>query len=191
MRRSMTLKDSYFLWLYDHIKSKKYSYIQLCKILNSKTFRWNIHNDDNRCQDGLNLRYLYLEENHLDEHHIEVAYWIKGDCTIFEMLVALAQRINDIMYDLDDQRDQTSKWFHEMILNLGLDIYQDGRNPDRRLNEMSELKIDDVLENLMDRTYDFNGHGSLFPMKNRPRKHRAEVEIWYQLMDWLEEVYGR
>lgn len=192
MRRSMTIDHDYFSWLYNIIREpkKRIYYTKLCEIFYDKSFRWFVHNDDNRCEDGLNLRRQFIEEQGLDESHLEVISLMKKPCTIFEVLIALAKRMNDIMYDLNDQRDKTPKWFHTMLLNLGLNVYTDDYNLGDRFPEMTEIKIDDILETLMDRTYDFYGHGGLFPLKSRPRKHQAEVEIWYQLMEYLDENHG-
>lgn len=190
LRRQIPIREDYFLWLYDHIKSRKYNYLKLCDFLHNTEFKWSVHNDDNRCQDGVNLRQTYIDQNGLDEHHLEVAALLDMRCSVFEVLIALAQRMNELMYDLNDQRDQAPRWFHEMLTNLKLDIYVDERAPGQRFNEMTELHIYDTLVTLMDRTYDSHGHGGLFPLKRTPRKHQAEVELWYQLMAYLDENYG-
>jgi hypothetical protein len=190
LRKSIPIEGEYFLWLYDHIKSKKHDYLKLCEILFHTEFKWYVHNDDNRCQDGTNLRDVFFEEKHLDESHLEVRSLLKKRCSVFEVLVALALRMNELMYDLDNQRDQTPKWFHEMLTNLGLNIYVDGFNFGRRFDEMTELRIDDILTTLMDRTYDSYGRGGLFPLKRAPRNHQADVEIWYQMMAYMDENYG-
>jgi hypothetical protein len=126
----------------------------------------------------------------IDESHLEVRYFMKGACSVLEVLIALSQRINDMMYDLKDQSNKAPRWFNEMIKNLGLDKFTDDSSRGERLREMDETKIDDILETLMDRTYDFHGRGGLFPLKRTPRKHQAGVEIWYQMMDYLDENYG-
>lgn len=190
MGRNLTLKEDYFSWLYSLVDNRKRSYKRLCAELHQKVFVWSVHNDDNRCEDGLNLRHLFVEQNDLDESHTEVRYFLKGDCTVFEVLVALAGRINDLTYDLKHQESTAPKWFHEMILNLGLAVYTDGYNLGDRFGPVTEAKIDEILENFISRTYDFYGHGGLFPLKRRPRENQTDVEIWYQLMKYLDENYG-
>jgi hypothetical protein len=189
-RQTTTLREDYFSWLCKLAVPKRPGFLLLSRELHKKKFRWSIHNDDNRCEDGLELRDRYVEENNLDEDHLEVQYFLKGDCTVFEVIVALALRINDLMYDLNHQEDHTAKWFLEMLTNLGLNIFTDGYNLGERYEPVTEAKIDEILETLMDRTYDFYGHGGLFPLKRRPRKDQTEVEIWYQLMGYLDENYG-
>ncbi len=182
--RRKTLKQSYFDWLYKQVDGHKRSYRQLCAELNKKKFRWSVHNDDNRCEDGLNLRRQFVED--LDEGHLEVQYFLKGDCTIFEMLIALAQRMNFLTDDLKSQEDTTPRWFHELIQNLCLSQFTDSVE----LSAMDSVKIDGILENFMDRTYGYDGSGGLFPLKRRPRKDQAQIEIWEQLMLYLNENYG-
>lgn len=187
MGRTTTLKEDYFSWLYSLVKDKRRGYEKLCRELHSKKFRWSVHNDDNRCEDGINLRDLFIEERRIDESHLEVRYFLKGECTTLEVLVALARRINDLMYDLNRQEDKTSRWFQEMLQNLGLWQYDDRWD----FTPISEAKIDEILEILMDRTYDQSGRGSLFPLKRRHPKDMTQVEIWYQLMLYLDENYGQ
>jgi hypothetical protein len=190
MGRTTTLKEEYFSWLYGLVKNKRISYEKLCRELHEKKFRWSVHNDDNRCEDGINLRDQFIEDKKIDESHLEVRYFLKGDCTTFEVLVALAQRINDLMFDLNRQEDRCPRWFMEMITNLGLNRYSDDYCTDDRFPPVAEARIDEILEILMDRTYDQNGNGSLFPIKRRHPKDMSTVEIWYQLMLYLDENYG-
>lgn len=181
-----TLRDDYFSWLYSLVSSKRLSYKKLCMELHKKAFRWSVRNDDNRCDDGIELRNEFVELHHLDESHIEVQYFLKGACTTLEVLVALARRINDLQFDLNRQEDQTPRWFQEMLTNLGLWEYDDRWE----FTPISESKVDEILEVLMDRTYDIYGNGSLFPLKKRHTKDMSTVEIWYQLMLYLDENYG-
>lgn len=190
MGRNNTLKDDYFSWLYGLVKGKP-SRVKLCKELYLKKFRWFVHNDDNRCEDGLNLRDIFVEENDLDESHLEVNYFLKGECTVLEVMVALAQRMNDLMYDLNDtQNDKTPRFFLEMLTNLGLAEFTDNSTRDDRLGPGQEAEVDEVLEVLMDRTYGVDGRGGLFPLKKRHREDQSKVEIYYQMMYWLDENYG-
>lgn len=191
-RKILPLKDEYFDWLLNGLLGKKVfsKYEKLCKELHKKKFRWSVSNDDNRCEDGIQLREQFVEMLSLDETHLEVKHFLKGDCTIFELLVALSQRINHLMYDLRDQENHTARWFLEMIRNLNLESYVDSSTRSDILDEMDAIKIDDILETFMDRTYAYDGTGGLFPLKRRPLKDQSGVEIWYQLMLYLDENYG-
>ncbi len=186
MSMEKTVKEEYFTWLYNQIDQRKGSYRKLCTILHSKSFRWTVSNDDNRCRDGLDLRPAFIEANGLDETHTEVKYFLKGDCTIFEMLVGLAQRIDYQTIDLESPAAKTAKWFWKLIENLRLDSFRDSNQFDKASDEAIEF----VIDRMLDRTYDYYGNGSLFPMKRRPPKDMRTMEIWYQLMLWLDENYG-
>lgn len=190
MKRRQTLSESYFSWLYKQVSKQNRSYIKLCRELHKKKFRWFVHNDDNRCEDGLALRDQFAEVDNLDKRHLEVRYFLKGECTVFELLVALSQRMNDLMYDLKDPQDHSSKWFMEMVSNLRLSRFADNRSNDFRFSPVDEAEIDEILEIFMDRTYGYDGRGGLFPLKKRPPEDQTKVEIWYQMMLWINENYG-
>lgn len=186
-----TLREEYFSWLYDLIKDRRYSYIKLASQLHHKTFEWSIRNDENRCEDGIALRDRFIDINHLDETHLEVKAMIDAPCTVLEVMVALAERMNDLMFDLSDTRsNKTPKFFHHMLVNLRLDRFVDNHNPDRRFSPVVEAEIDDILEVWLGRTYGYDGFGGLFPIKRRPPTDQSKVEIWYQVMAWLDENYG-
>ena len=194
-----TIRDEYFSWLYKQIDDRHRSHIKLCQELHRKMFVWSVHNDDNRCDDGIALRDRFIEDLRLDDSHVEVIYFLKEPCTVLEVLVALAGRMNDLMYDLNDtQRNKTPKFFYEMISNLGLDRYTDNHSRfdgssypmGTQFDPVSEAEINEILEIFLDRTYGVDGRGGLFPLKKRHREDQSRVEIYYQMMYWLDENYG-
>lgn len=136
-------------------------------------FRWSIDNDENRAEDGLQLRsiFMYDEGWHTDPFYNE-------DCSVLEMLIALAARIeNDIMWD--GENDRTSKWFWDMFNNLGF-------------NKVDSDEYYIVLDTFLDRKYENNGIGVLFPLKrNNTKQHRnlKKIEIWEQAQAYLMENY--
>lgn len=188
--RKDSLREDYFLWLYGLIGKQLRTYYKLCRYLHQKPFTWTVHNDDNRYEDGLRLRDAFIEERKLDSTHLEVSYFLEEECSVFEMIIALAQRINDLMYDLNKQEDQTPRWFTEMLNNLGLDILADNYTPKERFDNVTESRIDEIISVLVSRKYDRYGQGGLFPLKRRPPTDQARQELWYQLMLYLDENYG-
>jgi hypothetical protein len=185
------IRDEYFSWLYAKIENRHYSYTKLCRVLHDKKFVWSVNNDDNRCNDGIALRDRFIDEERLDESHLEVLYLLKEPCSVLEVMVALAERMNDIMYDLNDtQRLKTPKFFHQMLVNLNLNRFVDGYNLGRDFDPVSEAEIDEILEIWLGRTYGVDGRGGLFPIRNRHRQDQSQVELWYQMQLWLEENYG-
>lgn len=191
MPRRISLNEEYFSWLYSLVGDQKRRYVKLCAILHKTKFYWSVKNDDNRCEDGLNLRQIYIEENSLDESHLEVRYFLKRECTVFEMMVALAKRMDDITYDLKTHENKTSKWFFEMLQNLRISRFTDDSSPYEELTPVQEAEVCDRLCYTLDRTYDRKGNGSLFPLKKTHPNDMRDTEIWYQLMLWLDENYGQ
>jgi hypothetical protein len=190
MTRRLPLKEEYFKYLYNIVRPLPRTYYKLCQELHNKKFRWFIRNDDNRCEDGLHLRELYIDEQGLDESHLEVQGFNKGDCTLFEVMVALAQRMDYELSGLIQPRNRTNKYFFEMLKNLKLDVFSDSNIVGDGMDPISECQIEEILENLLDRTYGYDGDGSLFPLKFRGPKDMAKVEIWYQMMLYINENYS-
>jgi len=183
------IDQRYFNWLYKLIGKQKLVYRKLCQEIHAKKFRWFIPNDDNRCEDGLNLRDEFLQEGFIIASEAAIDKFLKRDCTVLEVLVALSQRIEFLMDDLNPKQNHTSKWFSEMLINLRLNDFTDTHTEIDEFYPTDVVKIDQILENLISRTYDYYGNGSLFPMKRRPPKDMSKVEIWYQLMLYLDENY--
>lgn len=194
-----TLREEYFSWLYKLVDDRHRSYIKLARELHRKRFVWSVSNDDNRCKDGLTLRDRYIEIARLDESHLEVKSMLNAPCSVLEVLISLAERMNDLMYDLRDTRNnKTPKFFLEMISNLNLQRFTDnysrfdGRSypMDKRFDPVTEAEIDEILEVFLGRTYGYDGFGGLFPLKRRPPNDQSRTEIYYQMMYWLDENYG-
>lgn len=171
-------KNEYYEWLLDTVgghTANGIRYMKLFKKLFSTPFRWTVENDSNRATDGLELRDKFFEETDADS--IQVVF---DECSVLEMMVALSIRCEtDIMADpLDDM--VPSRWFWEMIDNLGLasmtDDYFDERYVEGRLNRWEN------------REYDRDGFGGLFPLK-RADKDQRKVEIWFQLCAYLDQNY--
>lgn len=190
MTRRPTLREEYFQYLYKLVRPMPRTYYKLCKELHNKKYKWFIKNDDNRCEDGVNLRETFIEQGELDETHLEVQALQKGDCTLFEMMVALAQRMDYELSDLISPANRTNKYFFEMLKNLMLEEYTDSYLIGDQLDYASSGDIDDILESLINRTYSYDGEGSLFPLKQRYPKDMAKTEVWYQMMLYINENYG-
>ena len=115
-----SLKKQYFEWMCALICDKKYighaSYNKLLRYLNNKKFTYMLPMDENRLVDGLNLRFRFADEN---------AYYIDGECSILEMMVALSLRCEEHIMADDEIGNRTGRWFWEMIDNLGLESKYD------------------------------------------------------------------
>lgn len=176
-----SIREDYFRWLCDLVggvtEHQSTSYRGLLYALFEKEFYPFVPNDDNRASDGVFLRDEYTQS----EGNTGVKYPIQGPCRVLEMMVALARRCeDDIMYS-PEKGDQTRNWFFSMIKNLGLETYTDDN-----FDFKSQEKIAKVIDNMVDRNYSENGDGGLFPLKN-PSQDQRKVEIWFQLVSWLNE----
>ena len=176
------INEDYFEWLYEGMCGNRYSknisYRKLLEHLHNTNFRYTISNDKNRASDGIDLRYSFALSQGCEDERELITDYLKGPCSVFEMMVALAQRCESVM---DDPRigDRTGQWFWGMINNLGLGGMND--------NRYDEQYVDDVINTFLDREYKSNGKGGLFTIRNCEYDLR-EVEIWYQLCWYLDTI---
>ena len=176
------INEDYFEWLYEGMCGNRYSknisYRKLLEHLHNTNFRYTISNDKNRASDGIDLRYSFALSQGCEDEPELITDYLKGPCSVFEMMVALAQRCESVM---DDPKigDRTGQWFWGMINNLGLGGMND--------NHYDEQYVDDVINTFLDREYKSNGKGGLFTIRNCEYDLR-EVEIWYQLCWYLDTI---
>jgi hypothetical protein len=170
-----TLDGLYFTWLYGQVgsvieRNPSKTYWKVLKQLHSKEFVWFVPNDDNRAEDGRNLRIDFLNYEGLS---IGSSDWIYLPCSMLELLIALAQRVS-----FNDGRDPRS-WFWHLMENLDLERYNDN-------TIVPEDQINDILDEVIWRTYRRNGQGGLFPLK-RANHDQTKVELWDQMHAYLLE----
>lgn len=163
------MTDLYFERILDlvgyEIGNEAISYDVLLGYLYSKEFTYSIKNDENRLQDGLDLRYRFDE---LDNYE---------PCSVLEMMIALADRIESTIMDDPAYGDRTGQWFWSMINNLGLSSMTD---------EQFDIRyVEDTIDCFLDRNYAPDGRGSLFRIRNCDYDLR-EVEIWIIAMWYLD-----
>lgn len=164
--------DSLYLdWLHAKVllhDQPFYNYEQMIKGLHDVEYIWLVAKDDNRAQDGLDLRMEFLRDLNLEIDDV----WYTQGCSVLEMLIGLSRRAN--FQTGDDTRD----WFWDLISNLGLAYLHD-----------DSFVMDDFLEivnTFVWRTYHYDGQGGLFPL-DHPAKDQREVQIWEQLFAYLDD----
>lgn len=169
MRKSM--EDAYFSWLCAKVEPtvSNLSYVELLKVLHSTEFVWLLVGDDNRAQDGIDLRDVFLREALLEDNG-ELSDVM---CSVLEMLVAFS-------YKAEFQTDDSHRdWFWEFMDNLHLTEFSDDR--------IEYEIVEDILYAFVWRLYDFDGrNGGLFPL-NCASKDQRKVEIWYQFSEYIIE----
>ena len=174
------IRGGYFVWLCDHVITSKashprYTYWSLLHQLHETPFRWFVHNDDNRVEDGKDLRTRY--QNEFDMIELDEP---DTDASMLEVLIALSEgaAYNSV--------GRPSRWFWKLLENLGLSHYTDAHYNDHVIDEVAE-----VLQKVVSRDYGEDGRGGLFPLQY-PDRDQRRVEIWYQLAAYLHEstTYG-
>lgn len=171
-----TKSKEYFNWLCDKIDPRGYR--KLLGQLHATPFHYILPMDGNRYEDGISMRYRYSQD--MGMHPAETADDIP--CSVLEMLVALATRMEEEIMADSTFGDRTSMWFWDMIRNL-------------ELYDMTDLNYDHnyVEERLlifMDRLYGFHGEdGALFYVEE-PRGDMRCADIWAQMQWYLTEKGG-
>ena len=158
---------------------RQYEY--LLNALNSSMFYFSIPMDENRMQDGIDLRYRFAFENGYSNDEVTRALNHNRSCSILEMMVALALKGNDrILYDYEtgNKADYIFKIMLDslQVLNMTNDNFDSGY-------------IDYRIDCLLNREYEYNGNGGLFTVEN-PRKDMRLVDIWYQMNWYLQRLYN-
>ena len=166
---AMTQTDyDYYEWLISQVQiPNAKSYRGLFEAMHNAEFHWTIPNDDNRIQDAVDLRHVFLDEKGSGRIALEGA-------TLLEVLVSLSQRV------AFTAGGQPRKWAWKLLKNLRLTQKSDP------LTDEDLERINDVLDALVWRTYAKDGRGGFFPL-NHPEEDQTKVEIWYQMNNYVNE----
>lgn len=167
-----TLDDLYLTWLYSQVgdvkvRNKSRTYWDLLSQMYDKTFVWLVPNDDNRVQDGLDLRNEWVALNDIRVDH----EWMIRDCSFLEIVISLSRRL------AFEGEGHPPVWFWHLLGNLGLQECTDR-------SKYNQEWVDEVLDTVIQRTYEPNGRGGLFPLRY-PKHDQREVELWYQMNEYL------
>ena len=171
------LEKRYFDWMVEKVDGPR-EYKKLLRYLFCTPFVFTMPMDGNRYEDGIDLRYRYGAENDISGPQIasQLDY---TDCSLLEMMVAMAVRSEEHIMADDDLGDRTSLWFWHMIESLGLLSLTDDR--------FTEEQAAEAVDRLYERGYSADGEGGLFHVKNAKRDMRR-LELWDQMMMYLNEV---
>ena len=126
------INEAYVKWLFDLVCKgrfpKQVSYNRLLTHLDGTRFIFTSPYDQDRAKDGIDLRYRFAIDHDLDpEVTMDI---LGGQCSVLEMMIALAIRCEDFM---DDPRvgNRTRQWFWGMVKSLGLDSMTDDQYDER------------------------------------------------------------
>jgi hypothetical protein len=173
---SQQLDELYLVWLYGQISDIRAtrpsrSFWNLARELYTTPFEWFVPHDDARVDDGLDLRHDFIAEAMIPEVDPD---WMDLECSYLELLVALSRRLG---FQTDEP---PADWFWVLIQNMGLIGCNDTYRGDlKRL-------VKEVTDQITNRTYDTDGRGGLFPLRNA-KKDQTKIDIWYQLCAYIIE----
>jgi hypothetical protein len=172
---SQPLDELHFQWLYSQVADIEVTnptntYWDILRQLYTKEFVWIVPNDDNRVEDGRDLRFEFADQQGLTNVDPN---WMEMGCSVLELMIGLSRRL------AFEAEGQPRDWFWVLMRNLELDCYND------RFKIPTEL-VEEILDRLIFRTYDYNGYGGLFPL-SEPHDDQRKVEIWYQLSAYVLE----
>ena len=136
MAKKEEIENAYFNWMYK-IVSDKASYRKLLSVLHSREFYFILAMDENRAADGVFLRKRFAWESEFDQDEVLLA--LDGPCSVLEMMIALAIRIEE------ENMGIACDWFWLMIRNMGLENMTDSR--------FDKQKVEISVSNMLDRTY--------------------------------------
>lgn len=160
------------VWCYGQVADAKIrkgskTYWRLLRQMYVTEFLYFVPNDENRAEDGKELRNEWAHEKRIapDEE------WFNLPCSFLEMLIALARR-------MAFQAEETPEfWFWHLIENLGFkDFHDNSRYP--------ATFIDSKMKVVNHRLYDTYGNGGLFPLRDSSNDQR-KVELWYQMCEYI------
>lgn len=183
MNREKVIND-YFEWLVAIVSKNRFdrnvSYRKLLMYLHTVKFKWIIEDDLNRANDGISLRWRFVQDIGKERYYEAINECLSGQCSVLEMLIALAVRCEETIMDDPNYGNRTAQWFWKMINNLGFSgMYND--NFDKKI-------VSVVIEKFLNREYAPDGRGGLFIIRNYQEDLRT-VPIWKQLC-WYLDIFS-
>jgi len=165
-----TVDIEYYEWLTAQIDiPNEHTYNELFEIMHNVEFVWTVSGDDSRVADGTYLRQEFTQS--------QVPNLNLGAATFLEVLVGLSRRVAFI----SGSDDRSKEWAWALLKNLRLYKYSDPMSPERRSNAY------DKIQTVIWRTYREDGLGGFFPLQN-PEEDQRQVEIWYQMNAYVNEM---
>jgi hypothetical protein len=175
---SGTLDDLYLEWLYKNYvgavsnRNPNSTFWKLTHQLYTTRFTWIIRDDKNRAEDGKDLQNLFYEQCDIQDTEID---WQWREASVLEVLIGLACRASF------DAGGEPGDWLWKFLDNLDLRSYND-----RVYSQIVAEEVDANVRKWLDREYDKNGVGGIFPLKHA-RQDQTQVNLWYQLQDYIFE----
>ena len=176
------LIDRYFDWLIDEVGADKRLFNKVLEQMFHISFYVDYKhfpNDVNRLKDGQNLKYrFFTNDMGIPREKVDL-YFENMECSVLEIMVALAIRCEETIMDDTKYGDRTAQWFWDMMKSLGLAYMTD--------DKYDPNKVEKIISGFMDHDYAPNGKGSLFTIR-RCKDDLRDVDIWTQLCWYLDSI---
>jgi len=144
-----------------------------------KEFEWSMDHDENREEDGFDLRRKFTDEQGIDQDYAFWEGYFPEKSSVLEMMIALSIRCADMIFD-PKMGDMTGFCFWKMVETIGLKDMTDAC--------FDRDYCDYYVERMLKRRYKWDGIGGLFFSKTSQIDMRR-AEIWYQMNVWVEENF--
>jgi hypothetical protein len=177
---SNPLAEDYLRWLVPQVRdeNKFPTYWELFGIMFETEFvahpgvEWYVPNDDNRVQDGRDLRAEFCYANHIRAGSLNR---LEPYCSFLEVLIGLSRRMAFAA------GGSAQGWAWQFVENLELTRMIDP------LSSRKQRKVVDILDTAIRRTYTPDGVGGFFPLA-WPDDDQTQKEIWYQMAAYIDEL---
>ena len=172
------IEHDYFQWLTSQIElpdGNPHTYNDLFTRMYDTEFVWHISHDDDRLQDGLELRTQFMHQTQQKRSPDLDAIIHKG-ASVLEVLIALSIRV------AFTAGGHAPIWAWQLIENLHLDRASDP------FTSGKANRVDDILETLIHRTYQRDGQGGFFPVSSSVEQDQTKIDIWNQMNIYVNEI---
>lgn len=167
--------NEYFDWLYDYVCNGKVhdniSYRKLFIFLHDTEFTYDLEMDHNRAVDGecLRRRFARTKDPRDYEYILDI---LDRPCSVLEMILALAIRLEEDIMDDPRYGDRVKQWFWSMLKNMNINMMTD--------EVFDKEYVEECVYIMLHRQYEPNGRGGLFYIPDCNEDLR-KLEIWTQL----------
>lgn len=178
----MDIYEEYFNWLVDSLNLNagyKIQHYSLFKALHNISYEYFNVMDENRYQDGIDLRYRFGSDTNIPYYDITECIDI-CECSVLEMLVALILKI-DNMITYDPKDSLKAELFVDIAKSLGI-------NEQINANFNQEY-VNQCIFNWLHGQYEVNGQGGIITVQY-PRQDMRTVDHWTQVMWYVNEKLG-
>ena len=141
---------------------------------------------EEKAREEIRMKYAehIAKEDDLDDKETETVYKsIRGNCCLFEIIVCLADSINE-MFEDTDAYDGVEHFFGILMANAGFDLY-DEEDLDT-IGDQVKKYWQRCIDRILNRTYSADGEHGLFPVKE-PSSDRRKISLWQQMNDWVDQ----